>query len=144
MKIIRRHFAITLLIFSTKAWAGGDYVQGMVKEFSENHGNYSFTFVQTDSRKGWPLIPNCPEIKMAVSYARAHWADWLPFVGSSHPTRQQTIEAATALAEAAKQRKNIGFGYMGKGLAATKVACSFTSKGLQLYEGAVISYNNPV
>lgn len=134
---------ISLAILPAPALAGGDHVRGVVTDFSGADGNYAFTFTQKE-RKDWLLIPNCPTFKMQVRYQRIHWSDWLPFTNSTHPTRKQTLQAGVFLAEAAQQRKSIGFGFLGRGLVATQTACSFISKGLLQDGDVVIGFYHPV
>lgn len=139
-----RLLAVWLAVLPAPALAGGDFVRGVVTDFSGADGNYAFTFTQTE-RKDWLLIGNCTAIKVQVRYQRIHWADWLPFTASAHPTRQHTVQAGAILADAAQQRKPIAFGYLGRGLVATQAACTFTSKGLRLQDGnVVLAFHHPV
>jgi len=87
----------------------------------------------------------CDEFKVTVEYKNVPWYSWLPFVRSSHPTKQQTIKAASLLLDAFKTNRAIGFGYMGGGLIPTEEKCSFSSKGLTLeFNNLVLSFHDPV
>ena len=127
------------------AVAGGDYVRGVVTDFAGADGNHTFTFTKTEAGKNWVLPSHCPGMKIVLRFERIHWSDWLPWTNSYHPTRQQTMEAAAVLADAAKNRKEIGFGFMGRGLEASPQACTYNSKGMQLHgKDVVLSFYHPV
>ncbi|MDO5654195.1 MAG: hypothetical protein Q4G39_08855 [Brachymonas sp.] len=139
---MRRFFLpIFSLLTSCVAFAGGDHVAGYVTEFLGSEGIYVFNFKQTEPK---PLIRGCTEFKVHVKYQRVPWYSWLPFISSSHPTREQTIEASAVLQEAARNKREILFGYMGHGLVSADSSCTFFSKGLLVYSGAIISFNQPV
>lgn len=125
------------------ALAGGDYVRGLVTDFAGADGNHTFT--KTEAGKNWVLPSHCPGMKVVLRFERIHWSDWLPWTNSYHPTRQQTMVAAAVLADAAKNRKEIGFGFMGRGLEASPLACIHNSKGMQLHgKDVVLSFYHPL
>jgi hypothetical protein len=119
-----------LYLLSNTALAGGDFVLGKVAAFSGESGNYSFRFIQTDRNK--ELLSGCREFNVTVRYERVPWFSWLPFVHSSHPSKQKTEAAASFLRGASQSGQEVYFGYMGYGLVPTGNSCSFTSRGLAL------------
>ena len=140
----RPYFVAALTLSSACALAGGDYVVGHVTSFAGTDGNYSFTFKQDQNIERRPLIDDCTELTVLVRYENVPWYAWLPFVRSSHPTRQQTIAAGSALASALRDSTVIAFGYMGNGLVSGKEKCAFISKGLLIENDVVLSFNGPV
>ena len=110
-------------------FAGGDYVPGKISDFTGNDGEYSFTFAAERTLVG---LEACPLLKVHVTYARVPWLSWLPFVHSSHPTREQTNMAAAVLKQAAEAGRPALFGYLGGGLIASGEPCTFKSNGLLL------------
>lgn len=142
---MRRILLLAILLFaSCVAIAGGDYVSGYVAEFSGSEGTYVFTFRQSEAKPRAPLIQGCAELKVHVTYQRVPWYSWLPFIRSSHPTREQTIEAGAVLQEASSKKGEVAFGFMGYGLVPSGSPCTFLSKGLLLDNGVVLSFNGPV
>ncbi len=123
--------ALLLCLLSNVAVAGGDAVPGRVTSFSGADGSYRFHFVQTDNRA--ELVKGCKELDVQVSYERVPWFSWLPFVHSSHPTREETDAAASYLLSASREKREVYFGYLGNGLAPTGAPCSFLSRGLSLH-----------
>jgi hypothetical protein len=133
-----------LFLTSIPVLAGGDYVLVKISKFSGYDGNYSMSFKQTEIDRE-PLLMGCNEFKVTVEYKNVPWYSWLPFVQSSHPTKQQTIKAASLLLDAFKTNRAISFGYMGRGLIPTGEKCSFSSKGLILeFNNVVLSFHDPV
>lgn len=133
---------LILCVVSNIAVAGGDYAIGKITSFSGENGNYLFRFVQTDNRA--ELLRGCREFEVKVTYKRVPWFSWLPFVHTSHPTREGTIKAALFLMNANQSNREVGFGYMGYGLVPADTPCSFLSLGLSLESGYVLSFHNPV
>lgn len=121
---------VILCLLSSAALAGGDFTLGKVIAISGESGNYSFRFVQTDRRK--ELLAGCREFNVIVHYERVPWFSWLPFVHTTHPSKQQTEDAALFLRSASQSSQEIYFGYMGYGLVRTGSSCSFSSRGLVL------------
>ncbi len=119
--------ALLLCLMPNVAVAGGDAVPGKVSSVSGADGNYQFHFVQTANRA--ELISGCKELDVKVSYERVPWFSWLPFVHSSHPTREKTDEAASYLLNASRENRDIYLGYMGSGLIPAGTPCSFLSRG---------------
>jgi hypothetical protein len=109
--------------------AGGDYVSGKVSGFTGSGGDYSFMFAADRTLVGFEA---CRVFKIQVTYQRVPWFSWLPFVHTNHPTREQTNVAAAALKQAAETDRPALFGYLGSGLVASGVPCTFKSKGLSL------------
>ncbi len=133
-------------LFYGLAVAGGDSVLGKVGNFSGEDGNYSFSFIQTDEHS--PLMPGCRQLEVTVEYGRVPWYSWLPFVETSHPSLEETDEAAFFLLEAQREGREVHFGYMGGGLIPVDKPCFFVSKGLLLYppdkKDQVISFHDSV
>ena len=121
-----------LLIVPLLCSAGGDYVQGRISKMSGEYGSYSFVFSQSDNRSN--IVGGCREFTVRVSYSHVPWFSWLPFVRSSHPSFEQTENAAAILKMANSENSPIYFGYMGNGLVATDAKCVFDSKGLQVID----------
>ena len=142
--MVRIAYLILLFIGPKFVFAGGDYVLGRVLSFSGDGGNYSLTFSQTNINTS-PMIKGCYEIKVIVKYEHVPWYSWLPFIRSSHPTKEQTIIAASLLLDAFEKNREIGFGYMGSGLTPTAEKCAFVSKGLtNEFDNVILSFNEPV
>lgn len=122
-------FVIMLCLFSSAGLAGGDYFLGKVIAFAGENGNYTFRFAQ--SGPGRDFWNGCKELTVRVHYQRVPWFSWLPFVYSSHPTKQQTEIAALFLQGASRAGQEVYFGYLGYGLVPNG-ACAFSSRGLRL------------
>lgn len=76
---------------------------------------------------------------------------WLPFVDTSHPSRQETAAAVEYLNKKFNNSVQTFFGYMGGGLLKVpSTDCLFKSKGLKLMqidahdEFAVLSFYDPL
>ncbi len=142
--MIRIACLILLFLGPKLVFAGGDYVLGRVLSFSGDAGKYNLTFSQTNINTR-PLIKGCYEFKAIVKYENVPWYSWLPFIRSTHPTKDQTIIAASLLLDAFEKNQEIGFGYMGGGLMPTAEKCTFVSKGLiREFDNVILSFNNPV
>lgn len=142
--MVRIAYLILLFIGPKLVFAGGDYVLGRVLSFSGDAENYNLTFSQTNINTR-PLIKGCYEFKVIVKYQHVPWYSWLPFIESIHPTKEQTIIAASLLLNAFKKNQEIGFGYMGGGLIPTAEKCTFVSKGLTSeFHNVILSFNEPV
>ncbi len=137
---------LILSVVSTVALAGGDYVLGKVTSFSGEGGNYSFHFIQTDGGK--ELMSRCREFDVQVNHVRVPWYSWLPFVQTSHPSKEKTNEAASFLLKAHQENRQVLFGYMGYGLVPSSAPCSFLSRGILLEaekeKSFVLSFHNPI
>lgn len=140
----RIYLFAALLVAFRPAIAGGDFVYGYVTEFSSSAGTYAFTFKQSEAKPRAPLIQQCVELKVSVAYQRVPWYSWLPFIHSSHPSREQTIAAAAVLQEASNKKHEVAFGFMGYGLMPSGSSCAFLSKGLLFDDGVILSFNGPV
>ncbi|ANE54297.1 hypothetical protein [Methylomonas sp. DH-1] len=142
--MIRIACLIFLFLGYNSVFAGGDYVFGRVLSFSGDAGKYNFTFSQTNINR-MPLIKACYEFKVIVNFENVPWYSWLPFIRSSHPTKEQTVIAASLLLDAFEKSQEIGFGYMGGGLIPTLEKCTFVSKGLTSeFDNVILSFNEPV
>lgn len=140
-----KHLALTLAVVPVLAFAGGDFTSGKITSFSGGNGHYKFTF---DADKPLVGFEQCKALKIEVVYARVPWYSWLPYVHSSHPTKNQTAQAATLLEVAHRESTPVLFGYMGSGLIPSGARCEFNSKGLSVEgEGEtqfVLSYHDPI
>ena len=136
---------IFLLPFSQLCYAGGDFVSGKISEVLEIEEEYTIGFTQTEV--GSELKTGCRDITVIVNFSRVPWYSWLPFIKSSHPTKEQTVDAVKYLVDAKNSEKEIYLGYIGGGLIPADKICTFNSKGLVLerIEGTqvVISYHDP-
>jgi|GEM_PF-1545667 len=147
--VVSRKMSLTsilaLLVFSTLCSAGGDYSEVKILEFVRNDSGADFTVEFTNEGK---YNENCDTFKVFLNYARVPWYSWMPLVRTSHPTLSETQRAIMYLDKAYKERKNIGFGYMGHGLKQTDKLCEYNSKGLSSGSNDefqyVISFHDPV
>jgi hypothetical protein len=126
---MRVHFCAALVfILASPVLAGGDYVLARIESFSENAGAYSIKLVRTDNRI--ELMNGCKDFEVHLRYRRVPRFSWLPFARSGHPTKQQTVEAVSNLEKGHLEQREVYFGHIGFGLAATDHPCVFESKGL--------------
>jgi hypothetical protein len=139
---LRRVCTLVLLVPGA-ALAGGDYVPGRVANFSGDDGSYAFTFAADRE-----LVQGCQTLEVRVRYSRVPWYSWLPFVHTSHPTKDQTDLAAAMLRQAAQTSRSVLFGYVGYGLVPSGERCTFVSRGLVLERDGdfevVLSFHDPV
>jgi hypothetical protein len=142
--------AASLLVFfflaffpgSGPAHAGGAAALVRLLSFARQGDTVSFRFTRADPQH-W-MFPECREVDVAVTYERVPWNSWWPSVRTNHPTKAQTEQAAALLQEAYRKNLDISFGIMGSGLQQGGTPCSFLSRGLHVYAGAVYSFFNPV
>lgn len=137
---------IVLFFFFQAALAGGAFAPGTIAELSVEGDLTSFTFERA-ARKP-PLVEGCPSITVKVRYSRVPWYSWLPFARTSHPSEEQTRTALRYIESAYRDKSQVVFGPMGRGLMATEMPCVFRSRGLLLggdEKGRhVLSFFNPV
>ncbi len=104
---------------------------GKVSEYSGDDGNYRIHFKQV--RMQGKLTSGCKEFDVAIVHETTPWYAWMPFVETTHPTKEETLEAASFLEAAAKGSREIYFGYVGNGLELRGRACLFSSHGIIKY-----------
>jgi len=144
--MIRKIAFISFLILPALCFAGGDEVSGKVTGITVNEGKYIIHFIQTENAPD--LVAGCKEFEVTVKYARVPWFSWLPFISSSHPSKNETEESIEYMRNAQRSNRLISFGYMGNGLVPTGEKCSFNSKGLRVYreqgKTAILSFHDQI
>ena len=113
---------IILLPFSQLCYAGGDFVSGKISDVLEIDEEYSIRFIQTETRP--ELKTGCRDITVIVNYAQVPWYSWLPFIKSSHHTKEQTVDAIKYLVDAKNSEKEVYLGYIGGGLIPADNVCT--------------------
>lgn len=135
-----------LILFSGPVMAGGDFVLGKILDIKVVNKGHLLEFKQEKGEHS--LIKGCGVISVFVKYQRVPEYSWLPFIKSSHPTKDKHDEAIDYLKNAHKQNLEVYFGYMGGGLIPSEETCSFNSKGLALEnvqgKKVVLSFNEQV
>lgn len=122
---------LILMLLPNLCFAGGDYSEVSIKNFTGSGSNANFTIEFVNDRK---FDESCDALKVSLKYKRVPWYSWLPFVHSSHPTQVETREAVMHLEESFKENLNVYFGYIGGGLIPTDKPCEYVSKGLNMDE----------
>lgn len=135
--------SIIFLASAVPANAGGDYVSGRIVEFLSISSNlHSFVFQQNNNEAD--LVRGCRKFKIKIIYERVPWYSWLPLYKNNHPTWQNTMEALKYIEKSSREGGTVYFGYIGNGLVGTTEQCVFNSKGLEIDNGVVFSFYDPI
>lgn len=92
---------------------------------------------------GERMFAECPAFTVRVEHEWVPWYGWVPGVSTSHPSPSQTADALALLAAHHQDGTPVAFGEMGRGLEALR-PCAYASRGLDVYDGGVYSFYNPV
>ncbi len=146
----RTYFLLVILVFnSTLVHAGGDYWLVKVEEKITADLPQKLKFEINEPARG--ILQGCKKIRVLLEYQRVPAWSWLPFIDSSHPTKDDTTIAVEFLNNKFAKSAHTYFGYIGAGLfKVPSVDCTFKSKGLKLMkidtenEFAVLSYYDPM
>ena len=137
---------IGLLSLGMAAYAGGGHDEWRVTAFSQEGALTRFSLRSTDAATAPPY--GCEELTVEVAYALVPAYAWLPFVETTHPTREETLQSLSLIEATYRARQTLLFGVMGSGLAATPAPCVFQSRGLDrvLLDGhtVIFSFFHPV
>jgi hypothetical protein len=140
------YFLLVILVFiSTLVHAGGDYWPVKVEEKITTDVPQKLKLEISEPARG--IFQGCNQITVLLEYQRVPVWSWLPFIDSSHPTKDETTTAVEFLNNKFAMSAKTYFGYIGGGLfKAPSIGCTFKSKGLKLMkidkenEFAVLSY----
>jgi hypothetical protein len=144
------YFLLAILLFiSTLVHAGGDYWLVKVEEQIKDDIPRNLKLEISEPTRG--VLHGCRQITVLLEYQRVPFWSWLPFMGSSHPTKDETTKAVEFLNNKFAKSAQTYFGFIGGGLfKVPSTECTFKSKGLKLMkidkdnESAVLSYYDPV
>ncbi|WNB75576.1 hypothetical protein [Methylomonas koyamae] len=149
MKLQSYFLLIFLFFVSTIVYAGGEYWAVKVEDKISNNQPQELKLELSETPRG--ILQGCKRVTVQIEYQRVPVWSWLPFIGSSHPSKKETIEAVEYLNYKFSKSAQTYFGYIGGGLSkALSPECAFKSKGLKLMkidkdnEFAVLSYYDPV
>lgn len=149
IKRITCYFIVTFCLLPALVHAGGDFWPVKVEEKISNDESQKLKLLILDSSSG--ITHGCKQITVSLDYRRVPPWSWLPFIGTSHPTKAETAKAVEYLNNKFNQSAQAYFGYMGSGLfKVPSTDCTFISKGLKLLkididnEFAVISFYDPL
>ncbi|WP_157205578.1 hypothetical protein [Methylomonas koyamae] len=136
-------FQLANLIFcNNNAIAGGDdYSIVIVTAFSELSGVY--TIGVQGRHDNQQVFGGCRQLDIKVKYQYVPWYSWLPFIQTTHPSKEDNEEALDFVHKSFIDRREIYFTVAGNGLIETKTKCVFESKGLRQFGQFVFSYYHP-
>jgi len=149
---MKTHSYLMLVIsffMSPPVHAGGDYWLIKVEDKITTDVPQKLKFEFSLPARG--ILQGCKQITVLLEYQRVPAWSWLPFIDSSHPTKDETTIAVEFLNNKFAKSAQAYFGYIGGGLfKVSSTDCTFKSKGLKLMkidkenEFTVLSYYEPV